>query len=151
VDVLPVPSRYLRPALLLIALGLMTVFGIARWLHPYDAEGRALRSETHLQLGLPPCTFRVLTGLPCPSCGMTTSFALLMHGDWASSLRANAVGTLLALFGLVVLPWSLASALCNRPLFIASLERTLLWTVLIFVVLLLTRWFVVVGLIWWSR
>src|SRR5207245_7357675 len=122
------------------------VFGIARWLDPYDAQGKALRSETHLQIGLPPCSFRYLTGIPFPSCGLTTSFSLLMHGDLGSSLRANAVGTLLAIFSLAVIPWSLASVLCRRPLFIVSLERTSTWIVVVFVVLLLTRCFVVLGL-----
>ena len=79
---------------------------------------------------------------------MTTSFALLMHGDLENSLRANAVGTLLALFGLAVIPWSLASVWCKRPLWIASFERTTIWIVVVFVVLLLTHWFVVVGLSW---
>jgi hypothetical protein len=143
-----VSSWYVRLALVGIAFGLMAVFGVAAWLNPYDEAGKALRSETHLQLGLPPCTFRVVTGIPCPSCGMTTSFALLMHGDLANSLRANAVGTLMALFGLLVIPWSLASAVCKRPLFITSLERALLGVVLIFVVLLFTRWLVVLGLSW---
>jgi hypothetical protein len=138
-------NRWVRGTLLAIALGLVTVFGIAAWLDPYDAQGKALRSETHLQIGLPPCSFRYLTGLPCPSCGMTTSFALLIRGDVANSLRANAVGTLLAVFSLAVVPWSLASALCHRPLFVASLERAGTWTVVVFVVLLLTRWLVVLG------
>ena len=31
--------------------------------------------STHTQLGLPPCGFLVMTGLPCPGCGMTTAFA----------------------------------------------------------------------------
>jgi hypothetical protein len=145
-DVLPVLSRWVRRALLTIALGLVGVFCIAAWLDPYDAEGKALRSETHLQIGLPPCSFRYMTGVPCPSCGMTTSFALLMHGDLMSSLRANAVGTLLAMFGLAAIPWSLASALRQRPLFVVSLERTATWIVVVFVVLLLARWFVVLGL-----
>src|SRR5262249_24172123 len=115
------------------------------------AQGRARRSETHLQLGLPPCTFRSLTGLPCPSGGMTTSFALLMHGDVENSLRANAVGTLLALCGLAFIPWSLASVWWSRPLFIVSQERATIWIVVIFVPLLLIHWSVVVGLSWWNE
>src|SRR4051812_36259079 len=96
-----------RPALGGIAAALAAVFGVAVWLDPYDAEGKAKLIETHRQLGLPECTFKALTGKPCPSCGMTSSFALLVHGDVANSFRANEVGTLLALFLLVVLPWSL--------------------------------------------
>lgn len=145
IDVLPVMGRWVRGALLALALGLVGVFAIAAWLDPYDAEGKARRSETHLQLGLPPCTFRSLTGVPCPSCGMTTSFALLMHGDLVNSLRANAVGTLLAVFGLVLIPWSLASLLRGRPLWIVSFDWAATWMVIIFVVLLLARWAVVLG------
>ena len=51
---------------------------------------------THTQLGMPPCNFVVMTGKPCPACGMTTSFALLVRGDVRASLRANWAGTLIA-------------------------------------------------------
>ncbi|MCS6856740.1 MAG: DUF2752 domain-containing protein [Sandaracinaceae bacterium] len=44
---------------------------------------------THTQLGLPPCAFFVLTGFPCPSCGMTTGFAHLMRLNLAGAWRAN--------------------------------------------------------------
>ena len=145
-DAIPVLTSWVRGTLLGIAIGLTAVFGIAAWLSPYGKDGQPLRMETHRQMGLPPCTFKLLTGVPCPSCGMTTSFALLMHGDLENSLRANAVGTLLALFGLAVIPWSLASVLRQRPLFIVSLERASVWIVVVFVVLLLTRWLVVLGL-----
>ena len=132
-----------------IALGLIGVFAIALWLNPYE-NGHARRMETHLQLGLPPCNFRLLTGMPCPSCGMTTSFSLLMHGDLENSLRANAVGTLLALFCLGLIPWSLVSVWCGRSLFIASLERAVTWVVIIFLALLMIRWVIVLGLAWWT-
>ena len=65
-------------------------------LNPYDADGTPRTMATHTQLGMPPCNFVILTGKPCPSCGMTTSFALLVRGDVVASLRANWAGTLLA-------------------------------------------------------
>jgi hypothetical protein len=137
-----------RAALALFALGLMSVFAVAIWLRPYGPDGRPLHMETHTQLGLPPCTFYRLTGLPCPSCGMTTSFALLVRGDLWNSLCANAVGTLLAALCLALIPWSIASAVRGRLLWIVSLERTLTWLVLGFVVFMLVRWVIVLGLIW---
>ena len=80
-------------------------------------------------MNLPDCTFKTMTGLPCPSCGMTTSFSLLMHGDPINSLRANWVGTGLALFCLALIPWALASVWLKRPLFVVSLERAMAFSV----------------------
>lgn len=147
----PPLATWVRGGLLLVGAGLLAIFGIAYWLNPYDSQGQPRQMATHLQLGLPPCNFLRLTGYPCPSCGMTTSFALLVRGDVVSSLKANAAGTLLAAFLLLVIPWSLASALCRRLFFITSLERALLWTVGIFMVVLLVRWVTVLGLAYLSR
>jgi hypothetical protein len=149
VDVVPVLRGWVRGVLLGLALGLVAVFVTAWELNPYDEDGSPRRMETHRQLGLPPCTFYAVTGLPCPSCGMTTSFALLVRGDVGNSLRANAVGTLLALFGLALIPWSLASVACRRSLFVRSLERALTLVVLVLLGLMMLRWALVVGLAWW--
>jgi hypothetical protein len=143
-------SAWTRGGLVAIALGLVVVFAIAIWLDPYDAQGQPRRMETHRQLGMPPCTFYTLTGLPCPSCGMTTSFALLVRGDVINSLRANAVGTLLALFWLALIPWSLVTALRGRLVWIRSLERALTRTLIVFMTLLLLRWAVVLAWNWRS-
>lgn len=150
-DVIPVLGPWVRGSLVGIALGLAGVFGIAAWLNPYNGDGTPLRMGTHSQLGLPPCSFYELTRVPCPSCGMTTSFAFFVQGDLRNSLRANAVGTALAVGCLAFIPWCIASALCKRPLFIISLERALLWTVAIFLSLLLLRWLVVVGMRFLTR
>lgn len=142
-------SLQVRGALLGIALGLVAVFAVAVWLDPYDDLGRPLRLGTHRQLGMLPCTFREMTNRPCPSCGMTTSFAFLVRGDLVHSLQANAVGTLLALVCLAYIPWSIASIICKRTLLIRSLERTLIWMLVCFLVLLLLRWGIVLLFGWW--
>jgi hypothetical protein len=53
---------------------------------------------THRQLGLPPCSVRLLWGIRCPMCGMTTSWAYAVRGQFAAAAAANAGGLLLAAF-----------------------------------------------------
>ena len=38
---------------------------------------------------MPVCAFRLLTGHPCPICGLTTGLRALMRGDLAEALRCN--------------------------------------------------------------
>jgi hypothetical protein len=133
-------NRWVRCTLLLITVGLVAVFTVAVCLNPYDKDGAPLRMGAHQAMGLPPCTFYDLTGKPCPSCGMTTSFSLLMHGDVLNSLRANGVGTLLALVLLVLIPWNLVCAARGRLYGIRSLERSMLWFLLGFMLVLMLRW-----------
>jgi hypothetical protein len=46
------------------------------------------------------CPFRLLTGLPCPGCGLTRAWVYLAHGQWHESFVANPFG--LVLLALVV-------------------------------------------------
>jgi len=54
---------------------------------------------THCQLGLPPCGMLETTGLPCPTCGVTTAFCLAARGRLVEALVTQPFG--LALFLLV--------------------------------------------------
>jgi len=139
---IPILGPWVRFVLVLIAVGLVLVFVVAVLLDPYR-DGQVWLAETHRQLGLPECNFKRVTGLPCPSCGMTSSFALLMHGDLVNSLRANAAGTFLALACLAYIPWALMCGFLGRRLFIMSFDRLLTRFVVWFLVLMLCRWVVV--------
>lgn len=130
---------WVRGILVMLAVVLVGIFAIAATLNPYK-DGRVWYEQTHTQLGLPPCTFKALTTMPCPSCGMTSSFALLVRGDIWNSLQANAVGTGLAVFCLLFIPWSIASSFCGRLVGICSPEKWAVRLVAVFVILLLLRW-----------
>jgi hypothetical protein len=134
-----------------MAIGSVLVFSIALWLDPYrDAEGSARVMGTHQQLGLPPCSFADKTGVPCPACGMTTSFSLLIRGDIRNSLRANWVGTLLAGFCLAFIPWAAVCVVRGRTFIVRSLERGLMVLVTSLLVLMLGRWALVLGVMWYN-
>ena len=46
------------------------------------------------------CPFRLMTGLPCPGCGLTRSWVYLVHGQWQDSWSSNPFG--LVLFAIAV-------------------------------------------------
>jgi Protein of unknown function (DUF2752) len=134
---------WVRGGLVLIAGLLGLVFFVATQVRPYADDGTPLRMASHQTLGLPPCNFQRMFNLPCPSCGMTTSFALLVRGDVVNSLRANWVGTALAVFCILVIPWCLVSAVRGRYLVIRRLDAVLPLLVGVFTVAMLLRWGVV--------
>jgi hypothetical protein len=139
---IPNTGRIARLSLLLIGALLAGVFAVAFYLNPYDADGRPRTMATHTQLGMPPCNFVILTGKPCPSCGMTTSFALLVRGDIGASLRANWAGTLTAIVWALTMVWALASGIKGRALLIPRGRGELILTIGVgaVLVLMLARW-----------
>jgi hypothetical protein len=102
-------SRLERATMVAAGIAIVGLLAVAASLEPDD---RGL--GTHQRLGLPPCTVRVVLGIRCPSCGMTTSWACLTKGRLVEALRANTAGTLLGLVAAVVGPWLLVSGVRGR-------------------------------------
>ena len=142
-DLRPRPRRmavYVRVLLVLMAVGFTAVLVTALCLNPYQEDGSAKTMETHRQLGLPRCNSVENFGKPCPACGMTTSFALLVHGDAVNSFKANWVGTLLCGTLILITPWAAASAVRGRLLWVRNGEMFSTVVLSSLLLLMLGRW-----------
>ena len=78
----------------LLAFGLSGLLAVAVALKP---NPRGL--GTHQQLGFPPCTFRAVLDLPCPTCGMTTAVFAFARGEIFQAFYIQPAG---AMFSLVL-------------------------------------------------
>jgi ABC-type glucose/galactose transport system permease subunit len=95
-----------------VALGCLGVMLTAARLTP-NPSGMG----THTALGLQACGFYQRTGLPCPTCGMTTSFAWFARGNVAASLYVQPMGTLLATLTVAAFWICLYIAFTGRPVY----------------------------------
>ena len=102
-------SWFFRSLLICAGLGLSSLVILACTLQP-SPEGYG----THRQLGLDECFFVSPLEMRCPSCGMTTSWSLLVRGRLLDSVQANAGGFLLAVAAILSAPWLVLSGLANR-------------------------------------
>lgn len=82
-----------RVPALMVCLVSAGVLAVALWLTPNTHDGVG----THKALGLPPCGLYETTGIPCATCGMTTSFSLAAHGHLFDAFINQPAGALLAL------------------------------------------------------
>ncbi|HEX2971142.1 MAG TPA: DUF2752 domain-containing protein [Tepidisphaeraceae bacterium] len=93
-----------------VASGALAVLGAAWVIHP-DPSGVG----THHQLGLDACELLVRTGVPCITCGMTTSFSYFVRGQLLASLYTQPMGTLLAFLAALSVWAGLYIAFTGRP------------------------------------
>ncbi len=105
----PTLAGPVRFALAVLGLAMLVPLVVARALEP-TPQGYG----THEQLGLPPCNLLALTGRPCPTCGMTTSWANLVRARWSEAVRASPGGVLLGVLDLLIAPWLVLAAVRGR-------------------------------------
>lgn len=125
--------------MLLLAWGvfLLAGFSLAVSLAPNPAG-----FGTHQQLGLPPCSFQTMFGIPCPSCGMTTSFSHFVRGQWLRAAAANLGGLLLAIVSMVMVPWSFWSAAQGEMVGIRDPDTWLAWGIGVLTAVTLLNWLI---------
>lgn len=95
-----------------VAVGCLAVLVTAARLPPSHAG-----VATHRQLGLPECSLLQKTGIPCVSCGMTTSFSWFVRGNIVASLYVQPMGTVLAFLACCCVWGGLYVAITGRPVY----------------------------------
>lgn len=94
----------------------------------------------------PVCLFKNVTGIPCPSCGITRAMILFLNGEWQAGVMTNPFVVLAVVAMLVVPAWLVFDVLSGKPSFLQAFrwleERVktnkLIWIPL--VVLALANW-----------
>ena len=117
------------------SLFLLAGFGLAAMVDP-DPRGFG----THQQFGFPPCSFVLLFGIPCPSCGSTTAFASFVRGRWIFAAQVNLAAFLLAIVCAGMIPWSLYSAWRGRMWRVQDPARSLAWLLIVLATISLIHW-----------
>ena len=109
-----------------IAVGASGGLLVVAWLLPPASRGFG----THQALGLPACSWPARFGVPCPSCGMTTAFALASKGRIVESFTTQPMGCVLAIAAgmtFVAAIWTLATSRTVWPVYERLLGARLAW------------------------
>jgi hypothetical protein len=64
-----------------------------------------------------PCLFRLVTGIPCPSCGSTRSVLAMLHGKLAESIYWNPLGIVILALMIFSPAWIMIDLIRKKSLF----------------------------------
>ncbi|UCG15543.1 MAG: DUF2752 domain-containing protein [Phycisphaerales bacterium] len=103
---------------------------------------------THRQLRFPECGLVITTGIPCPTCGMTTAFAHAVRGDVLRAVAAQPFGALTALATLAAAALSLAGIATGKAWWINWYRVSPALVVTVMVVLFAAAWAYKVAVVW---
>jgi len=94
-----------------LSLGCLSVLIIASKLEPSRTG-----VGSHREMGLQGCQLLIRSGVPCPSCGMTTSFTGFVRGNLVASAYVQPMGMLIALSAACCVWIGAYIAITGRPI-----------------------------------
>lgn len=74
-------------------------------------------SNHHLETDQSLCPFKMLTGFPCPGCGITKSLVYFYEGDWYKSISYHILGPFVVVFCLVTIVVLTAELITKKEYF----------------------------------
>jgi hypothetical protein len=77
----------------------------------------ALTSTHVLEIQLPLCPFKTITGLPCPTCGVTRAVMAMTRLDFAAAVAFNPLAVAAAIAGGLYLVYAAIVLLARLPRF----------------------------------
>jgi hypothetical protein len=113
--------------------------GGASWLL-WQLEPDPRGYDTHVQLGLPRCSWPVTYGFPCPTCGATTAACQLVHGNVLQAVATQPFGAAIAAAGLAAGAAALWCLLRRRSFLDLVAQVDWLRALWLGIVLLLLSW-----------
>jgi hypothetical protein len=131
----PVVSSTGRIGSLVISMAALAVLITATLLPPARAG-----VGTHQRMGFPACAWMATTGLPCPTCGMTTSFSHFVRGNWVASVYVQPMGFVLALLTGIAFWGGLYIALTARPIQRQLQRLPMVWLIGAFMAIGIAAW-----------
>jgi len=64
---------------------------------------------------VPLCAFRSMTGLPCPTCGMTTCFIAMAHGRFLDAFQISPMGSVIFVLALISVLYLIGTKVFHLP------------------------------------
>lgn len=99
---------------LVLFLALLAGYGYLFWMLSIHAQHHSFS----------PCLFKNVTGIACPSCGVTRSVLLLLHGNIKQATLLNPLGLITGLLMAVMPFWLLYDMLLNKSSLHLTFRKT---------------------------
>jgi len=76
-----------------------------------------MKTNPHIESSQSFCPFKLLTGLPCPGCGITKSIVFFYQGDIYKSLYYHILGPVVVLFSILLILLLVTEIITQRDYF----------------------------------
>lgn len=110
-------------------------------------------AHSHSEMCMKGCLIKMLTGIPCPSCGTTRSIISLFNGELEKSILLNSLGLVVALIMIISPIWISYDLISKRSTFFnfygwfeQKIRKPLIATPLVLLVLINWIWNIIKGL-----